>query len=345
MSIKSLLIGSAAAAVMATGAQAADAIVVADPEPMDYVRICDVYGAGFFYIPGTETCLKIGGYVRYDIYHSVDAADAGTKKARFAPNFDVRTDTSIGTVRGYAEIEFDWDWGTRAGIAAGAPAALTGYGLDINPLHVYVQVVRPNGGSWLFGKTESPYTRFLGYAGPTINDGYYGYNTTSEISYTFEGSNGFQFVAALLEDDNDWTPDAELGVNFSRGWGSIGAIVGYDSSLSSFGAKASLVVNFPNTAGSYFKLMAMYTDNVGSIYGTDGASNFSVLAGLNLAFNQKVSLALTAQWMDSGAYLAALAVPVTFAEGLVVTPEIGYDTAGGNVAGPFYGIVRINRSF
>src|SRR5690606_11075385 len=91
MNIKSLLIGSAAALVMATGAQAADAIVMPEPEPMDYVRICDVYGTGFYYIPGTETCLKIGGYMRYEIYHGVDGAGLGTKRARFAPNFDVRS--------------------------------------------------------------------------------------------------------------------------------------------------------------------------------------------------------------------------------------------------------------
>ena len=29
--------------------------------PIEYVRICDAYGAGFFYIPGTETCLRVGG--------------------------------------------------------------------------------------------------------------------------------------------------------------------------------------------------------------------------------------------------------------------------------------------
>jgi len=27
-------------------------------EPVDYVRVCDAYGSGFFYIPGTETCLR-----------------------------------------------------------------------------------------------------------------------------------------------------------------------------------------------------------------------------------------------------------------------------------------------
>src|SRR4051812_26392640 len=67
MNIKSLLLGSAAALVAVSGAKAADAVVVAEPEPVEYVRVCDVYGTGFFYLPGTETCLKIGGYVRVDI--------------------------------------------------------------------------------------------------------------------------------------------------------------------------------------------------------------------------------------------------------------------------------------
>ncbi|RWP68253.1 porin, partial [Mesorhizobium sp.] len=74
MNIKSLLLGSAAALVAVSGARAADAVVVAEPEPAEYVRICDVYGAGYFYIPGTETCLRIGGYVRYDI----GVGDVGT---------------------------------------------------------------------------------------------------------------------------------------------------------------------------------------------------------------------------------------------------------------------------
>ncbi len=67
MNIKSLLLGSAAALLVVSGSRAADAAVVAEPEPIEYVRICDVYGAGFYYIPGTETCLKIGSLVRYQI--------------------------------------------------------------------------------------------------------------------------------------------------------------------------------------------------------------------------------------------------------------------------------------
>src|SRR3990170_8592326 len=67
MNIKSLLLGSAAALVAVSAVHAADAVVIAEPEPMEYVRICDTYGVGFYYIPGTETCLKVSGYFRYDI--------------------------------------------------------------------------------------------------------------------------------------------------------------------------------------------------------------------------------------------------------------------------------------
>ena len=63
MKLKSLLFGSAAVIAAGTGAQAADLPTV---EPVEYVRICDAFGTGFYYIPGTDTCLKISGYVRVD---------------------------------------------------------------------------------------------------------------------------------------------------------------------------------------------------------------------------------------------------------------------------------------
>ena len=58
--VKSLVLGSAAGLLaMSGGAQAADLPVKA--KAVEYVRICSLYGAGFFYIPGTDTCIKIGG--------------------------------------------------------------------------------------------------------------------------------------------------------------------------------------------------------------------------------------------------------------------------------------------
>src|SRR5262249_29704038 len=63
--VKSLVLGSAAALDVVGGAQAADLPVKA--KAVEYVRICSLYGAGFFYIPGTDTCIKLGGYLRVDI--------------------------------------------------------------------------------------------------------------------------------------------------------------------------------------------------------------------------------------------------------------------------------------
>ncbi len=62
--VKSLILGSAAGLIAMSGAQAADLPVKA--KAVEYVRICSLYGAGFFYIPGTDTCIKLGGYVRID---------------------------------------------------------------------------------------------------------------------------------------------------------------------------------------------------------------------------------------------------------------------------------------
>jgi hypothetical protein len=64
--VKSLLLGSAAGLVAVAGAQGADVPVKA--APVEYVKICSAYGDGFFYIPGTDTCLKIGGYVRWETW-------------------------------------------------------------------------------------------------------------------------------------------------------------------------------------------------------------------------------------------------------------------------------------
>src|SRR5471030_2118859 len=61
---KALILGSAAGLLAAGGAQAADLPVKA--KAVEYVRICSLYGAGFFYIPGTDTCIKLGGYLRVD---------------------------------------------------------------------------------------------------------------------------------------------------------------------------------------------------------------------------------------------------------------------------------------
>ncbi len=60
--VKSILLGAAAGLVSVAAAQAAD-LPTRKAAPVQYVRVCDAYGAGFFYIPGSDTCLRVGGFV------------------------------------------------------------------------------------------------------------------------------------------------------------------------------------------------------------------------------------------------------------------------------------------
>ncbi|WP_416408458.1 porin [Agrobacterium rosae] len=123
MNIKSLLIGSAAALAAVSGAQAADAIVAAEPEPLEYVRVCDAFGTGFFYIPGTETCLKFGGYVRFqtDINRGTGFGTNTNNRTSDWNSFtraqfevDTKTDTELGALRGFIGFRGNADGGSAA---------------------------------------------------------------------------------------------------------------------------------------------------------------------------------------------------------------------------------------
>jgi len=127
--VKSLLLGSAAGLIAVAGAQAADLPVKA--KPVEYVKICSAYGAGFYYIPGTDICLRVGGYVwsEFDVNNlGAGAGDTATGaiggdnirnrnddwtsfRVRFDMVFDARTNTEYGTLRSYASI--GWQWTTN----------------------------------------------------------------------------------------------------------------------------------------------------------------------------------------------------------------------------------------
>ncbi|MDU0309027.1 porin [Rhizobium sp. 10PS4] len=117
MNIKSLLLGSAATLAVVSGAQAADAIVAAEPEPVEYVRVCDAYGTGYFYIPGTETCLKINGYIRFQVNvgDQVGANDDRPNDSdwdavtRGQVQFTAKSDTEYGPLTGVIVMQFNAD--------------------------------------------------------------------------------------------------------------------------------------------------------------------------------------------------------------------------------------------
>lgn len=99
---KSLLLGSAAGLVAVAGASAAD-LGVKKPSAVEYVKTCPTYGAGFFVVPGTTSCLKLIGRVRadYTFMHSSRANDKNVFRARGYLGYDHRTATEYGLLRTY----------------------------------------------------------------------------------------------------------------------------------------------------------------------------------------------------------------------------------------------------
>jgi len=111
MNLKSILFGTAAGLMVASGAYAADLPGDAAPAAVDYVKVCDAYGAGFFYIPGTETCLRIKGRVRAGLTYTNNGGDLNTATDKLVQRtdakvgFDARTASDLGMIRSYFEIE------------------------------------------------------------------------------------------------------------------------------------------------------------------------------------------------------------------------------------------------
>ena len=135
--VKSLLLGSAAGLIAVGGAQAADLPVKA--KAVEYVKICSLYGAGFYYIPGTDTCIKLGGYLRAEVALNTNSDYSGqynvstqgangarnrltnyyTMRAREDLNIDTRTATEYGVVRTFFDGVFSWTTGNYVGTGSG----------------------------------------------------------------------------------------------------------------------------------------------------------------------------------------------------------------------------------
>lgn len=351
MNIKSLLLGSAAALVAVSGARAADAVVVAEPEPVEYVRVCDVYGTSFYYIPGTEICLKVGGYVRYDIGAGDlfgDVSDTGDdtwhKRGRFQLRVDARTETELGTLRGYAAINFNWATGNVTSLsfvdADGDglvdPGELTNV-TDFNARnsegieHAYVEL-----GGFRIGVTDSYFVTFTGYASGVVNDGLisYGPFTTHQIAYTFDAGNGFSVGAAVEEgsDDEtfgsiiqDYAPHVVIGAAYKTGIFGLSAVGGYDSVEDEFSAKGRLDIT-PNDMFSFF-VMGAWTDddndNGGNYYAQWGG-DWALWVGGAVNVNERVTLNGEFGYNDFGDYSADVDVNLTVVPGFVVTPGVGF---------------------
>src|SRR5258708_39634358 len=109
MKYKTLLLGTAAvfAVGVAGSARAADLAVA---ESVEYVKVCDAYGTGYFYIPGSDTCLKVSGDLEVYAHYDSVAIDEGTVSNKAGTEDDLQYQ-----FRTEADVTFDAksmsDWG------------------------------------------------------------------------------------------------------------------------------------------------------------------------------------------------------------------------------------------
>jgi hypothetical protein len=363
MNIKSLLLGSAAALAVVSGAQAADAIVAAEPEPLEYVRICDAYGAGYFYIPGTETCLKIGGRVRSDVsvYNAYkagqDNAARGTFwKTRAELSLDTASDTEYGALKTDAVFRFETSEGNNTNKLLWANISLGGF---------------------LVGKADSVYSSYLGYAGDVINDDVieYGINGTDELNqltYSYDSGTGFTAVASV-EDSNSGTttnaagatvgvrgangedatdhyaPDGVLGLGYKAGAFGFKVVGGYDSTVEEGAVKVRLDAKF---GGFTAFVMGGYNtdgDKLNKYAGAGGAGlgwgDWAVWGGIGDQINDKLKWNVQVAYDDLKTLSATTNLKFNPVKNLLIEPELTYVNYDKLNNDTYTGILRFQRVF
>ena len=274
--------GAAVLAVAATGlsaweARAADLVA---PEPIDYVRVCDAFGPGYYYIPGTDTCLAVAGRIRtdYNYFFATEtwnalagenigtfdrSANAYRFRARAYLYLDSRTNTEFGLLRTYTEAY--WTVDNNGGAAVDVDAAIIQFG------------------GLTFGRTQSFFDFVDAAPGSTGQFITVGYSDliTNVAAYTFAFGNGF--TASLSVEDNlsraagvvdatgaidvagAYLPDLVAVLKVEQEWGAAqltGALhnvrtVAFGSELG-FAVRGGVVVNVPFGSGTQFGLQGAY---------------------------------------------------------------------------------------
>src|SRR5882672_1539159 len=234
--VKSLVLGSAAGLVAMTGAQAADLPVKA--KAVEYVRVCSLYGAGFFYIPGTDTCIKFGGYLRVDTTFNGGPqgqpawngdlgqqnryADYFATRARMAFSVDTRTQTEYGLVRTFGQA--DMQFSTLGGSTTNPNSLNTNLGNNPQLLdtvgggYTSIEYIFIQFAGFTFGKSASAYASpWQGFPGNITSFLLGGQNTdtgVNNIQYTAQFGNGVSGTIGL-DDPTVWDRTAVYNLAYS----------------------------------------------------------------------------------------------------------------------------------
>ncbi|TIW94805.1 porin, partial [Mesorhizobium sp.] len=329
----------------------------------EYVKICDVYGSGYFYIPGTETCLRIGGFVRYDIgvgdregvqnvpdhLDPTDRNDTYYKNARFTLKTWTNQETELGTLKTFTETRFNFGNGSgdyddqAAPFPAGYdPAGWQAHNKTPSLNFAWIQL-----GGLRVGKDESAFNTFNGYAGNVIDDTLvpYGGFDTNVIQYYFDAGNGFSAVLSLEEGSgvvgtiDSYVPHVVGGLKYTQGWGAIAGVVSYDSNYEEVAGKVRLDVNATDAISLW--VMGGYgtddnlNDDAGNAIDAGGrgfykqwSGNWAVWGGGTYKFNEKTSFNAQLSYDEGKNFGVAANIAYDVVPGFTVTAEVDYINVG-----------------
>ena len=338
MKMKTLLLLSAAALTFsAISANAADAIsdeipaaVPEAPAPVakgDSVAICDVAGVGYFVIPGSETCLKIGGAVdaRFG-YGSTKlslggvqiAKDRGARsRVEARLDLDTHTESDIGAIKSKMRIALnheinksvwndndDKDFGVELAYISVGPAYIGYKETLFNTQLAYGDYMNIDDRNSLNTLTAGVMVEDIGF-------GLYG-------GLAVEDWNRNQYIRSY--ESNGDTPDIVARVGLAgQSWGATDLSVIYSDHYDTWAIKSTSDFNVSDDVQA--RISAAYAD-------VDGSKDFVVSGGLKYAFTEKVSAFGGAGYIwnkdDQDAYLANAGVVYTIVPGFDISGELGY---------------------
>lgn len=355
MPIRRVLLGAAAVLSTVSGANAADAIVAAEPEPLDYVRVCDAFGKGFFYVPGTETCLKFGGYIRFetDFGPNLSGSSDWNSFTRAQFEADVRSDTELGALRGFIGFRGNADSGL-GGATAGSSGNL-GSGVFVD--QAFIEVAGLKIGkfySWwdddLSGETDLLSSNTL------FNSIRYTYDTGAfSAAASVDELEGVAFVGdSAREGNNNVGIAGSLAGKF--GSASLSLIGGYDTDRED---GALRLIGSVDVGPGSFSFAGVYASGVNAYY---ALSEWAVVAEYAYKATDRLTLTpgvqwlgnvarkdasfdiINANWSSNDAWTAGLTVDYKFTEDFAAKITANYYDED-NRPEFWSGFVRLQRDF
>ncbi|AQX19434.1 porin [Bartonella sp. WD16.2] len=360
MNSKALLLGSAVVLAEISSAQA-DSTITAESKPIEYVRVCDAYGPGYFYIPGTETCIRLSGYVRAD-FKSGEKIDAKTNAdlnndqktyrvaSRLTLIFQTASETELGTLRSRAEIRSEWNSGKDKS------------GGQLRSAYIEL-------GGFRIGLDDTIFNHWTGFYGNVINDDLIapaGNTRTNVISYTFNSSTGFSAIIGAesgnasgpsplnsyyyvdkngsITDVIDapskhikgYTPHILLGMKFFQEWGGVSTVAAYDAYYKKWAGKMRVDFNVNDylnlwVMGGYKNNLDYYTasdDNTLSRENTTIYANWggkwAAWTGATYKITPKANLNAQISYSAAKTLSTSVNIAYTLVPGFTITPELTY---------------------